>query len=406
MDHVLIAMGCLEHSSEMLAGAVAEIAEGADAPPGVCLAVSCAGELFVSSSGVAQAFTDAGPLADPPAIGLDTATDIASVTKLVATTAACVSLVAADEITLDARLDSILPWTAGEPAGAATLEQLLRHRAGLWEWWPLYLAAGDREAALRQVAQRPLRYERGAEHHYSDLGFMLLGEAVAGVAGTELAAAIEQLVLRPAGMSSTSYGRPGATPVAASSRGDWIERRMIDSRVPYPVEGSSADFGGWREHVLVGEVNDGNAFHALDSCSGHAGLFSTARDLLRFGDYLLAGLRGERGAAFTNACQRFLPADPNTDQALGALDGPEHRPALEYRQALGFRRWDLPSTVAYGHPGFTGVAVAILPALQATVVLVTNRLHVSGEPCTTTAMWSRALQAAERHCLTTQERAT
>ena len=73
-------------------------------------------------------------------------------------------------------------------------------------------------------------------------------------------------------------------PVAASSTGDRIERRMIETGDPYPVIGDAGRFSGWRQHVLVGEVNDGNAFHALDSIAGHAGLFSSATDLLRFGD--------------------------------------------------------------------------------------------------------------------------
>jgi CubicO group peptidase (beta-lactamase class C family) len=147
------------------------------------------------------------------------------------------------------------------------------------------------------------------------------------------------------------------------------------------VIGDAGRFSGWRQHVLVGEVNDGNAFHALDSIAGHAGLFSSATDLLRFGDATLSALAGS-GLATSALVGRFLSA--------GADPG----------QGLGWRRWDVgPDTEAWGHTGFPGVAVGIVPALGATVALVTNRLHVPGVPRATEPIWELALRAARDHCL-------
>jgi CubicO group peptidase (beta-lactamase class C family) len=224
----------------------------------------------------------------------------------------------------------------------------------------------------------PLRYRPGEGRHYSDLGFILLGELVARVGGG-LAAAVDELVLRPFGLAETRYATPvPGGPVAASSNGDSIEQSMIASGVPYPVNGVVTDFDGWRDHVLVGEVNDGNAFHAFDGVAGHAGLFTTAADLLRFATGLLRCLDGD-GPIRRDTAAGFLTA--------GADSG----------QALGLRVWDLPSGRAIGHTGFPGVAVAVLPEHRATVAMITNRLHASGPLRATEQMWLRVLTAAEAH---------
>jgi serine-type D-Ala-D-Ala carboxypeptidase len=365
-----------------LAHAVETIATGADAPPGVCLAVSHAGRVDWAAAGVAQRFDDAGTVDDPAPMTLQTRSDLGSVTKLIATTTALMALVDAGEPALESRLSEILPWIGAAPCASATIAQLLEHRAGLWEWWPLYLSASDPETALRTAANLALRYRPDQARHYSDLGFMLLGAVVAEVGGGRLDDVVARLVLQPAGLSVTRYGKPvGGAPLAASSTGDRIERRMIETGDPYPVTGDASAFGGWREHVLVGEVNDGNAFHALHSVAGHAGLFSSATDLLRFGDAILAALDGS-GLVAPALVRRFLRA--------GADPG----------QGLGWRRWDVgPETEAWGHTGFPGVAVGIVPALGATVALVTNRLHVPGVPRATEPFWELALRAARDHCL-------
>jgi CubicO group peptidase (beta-lactamase class C family) len=378
----------------VLERAVARIATGVAAPPGVCLAVSRAGRIEYAARGVAQAFDDAGPLSASARVTPRTRADIGSVTKIVATTATVIALVDGGELTLERRLSELLPWTATTPCAGATIAQLLSHRAGLWEWWPLYLSvsASDPEAALRAAAALPLRYAPEHGRHYSDLGFMLLGAAVAAVGGREAISEVAcELVLAPLGLTSTAYTHPvPGDLVMASSNGDAIERRMIATGEPYPVDGDGERFARWREHVLVGEINDGNAFHAFGGAAGHAGLFSTAEDLLRFGDALLTALdddgdgerTGARPLARASVLRRFLTA--------GADPG----------QGLGLRCWRLDDEdTAWGHTGFPGVAVAILPARGASVALVTNRLHVHETPAATEPLWELALRAAHDHCL-------
>jgi CubicO group peptidase (beta-lactamase class C family) len=363
----------------------------------VCLAVSRGGRIEFAARGVAQAFDDAGPLAAPVAVTPRTRTDVGSVTKIVATTAALMALVDGGALTLERRLSELLPWTAGAPCGDATIAALLGHRAGLWEWWPLYLFASAAEApdpgpALQVAAALPLRYPPEHGRHYSDLGFMLLGAAVAVAAGRDdISAAASELVLAPLGLTSTAYAHPApGDAVMASSNGDAIERRMIATGEPYPVDGDADGFTGWRDHVLVGEVNDGNAFHVFAGTAGHAGLFSTAEDLLRFGDGLLAALHGAGGGGDDHARPLASAATVRRFLTAGADPG----------QGLGLRRWRLDGgDEAWGHTGFPGVAVGILPAFGASVALVTNRLHVHGTPSATEPMWQLALRAAREYCL-------
>jgi CubicO group peptidase (beta-lactamase class C family) len=322
-------------------------------------------------------------------------TDAGSLTKVVATTAALMALVDADEVAVDDPAERYLPYLSGR---RFTVRDLLEHRAGLWEWWPLYLSGAVGAHALALAAALPPRHPVGAARHYSDLGFMLLGDLVARVSGTPLADAVERLAFRPFGLSDTRYAAPvPGGQVIASSHGDAIERRMIETGVPYPVDGNAADFGGWRTHDLAGEVNDGNAYHAFGGVAGHAGLFTTARDLLAFADGMMSALDGggpvRRGTALA-----FTTAGADPEQALGFRFWHDGSREHDGASAVGSSA----DAVAIGHAGFPGVAFAFLPDARASVVMITNRLHAPGvpdrrEPRSTEAMWRLARAAARAH---------
>jgi serine-type D-Ala-D-Ala carboxypeptidase len=364
----------LRLTSDPLVTAVADLlgvsSDGSAAPPGALIAVAHGDHVRYAAGGVARRDA-AGPPVD---LGWATRTDAGSVSKIVGTTAALMALVDAGEVTLDEPVARHLP----ELDRHSTIRDLLEHRAGLWEWWPLYLNGVRGDEAVSLAAHLPLRYRPNERRHYSDLGFILLGALVARVAG-DLATAVDALVLRRFGLTETRYAAPApGGPVAASSDGDGIEQDMIRSGTPYPVDGAVTDFDGWRDHVLVGEVNDGNAFHAFGGIAGHAGLFTTAADLLRFGTVLLRCLDGE-GPVRRDTAVEFLTA--------GADPG----------QAPGWRIWGLPSGPAIGHTGFPGVAFAVLPDHGASVAMITNRLHAGGPPRSTERMWLRALAAADAH---------
>jgi serine-type D-Ala-D-Ala carboxypeptidase len=371
-----------------LADAVeAILSEGFDrssaAPPGALVALASGGDIAYAVGGLAHTGTGVP-------MRWETSTDAGSVTKAMATTTAIMALVEAGAVDLDAPLGDFLPG-AGDACGAgprrrssagraagATVRDLLEHQAGLWEWWPLYLSGTRGDDALRLADTLPARYPAGTGRHYSDLGFILLGALVARVAGGDLATAVGELVLDRFALHQTRYAAPvPGLPVAASSAGDAIEREMIRSGVPYPVAGAVEDFHGWRTHTLAGEVNDGNAFHAFGGVCGHAGLFTTAGDLLRLATGLTASLRGD-GPLRRDTVERFL------------------LPGRDPGQALGLRVWRRDTGPAFGHGGFPGICFALLPDRDAALVMVTNRLHATGTPRPTESMWLRVLDAADQ----------
>ena len=364
---------------DALDDAIARLLAGEDAPPGAVIGVAHDGRRGFRSGGYAQVFTERGPLPEPVPMTENVASDLGSVTKVLATTAALMTFVASERLSLEAPVSALLPVARGRAVGRATLEELLRHRAGLWEWWPVYLEAHGREAALERVVSLPLRYPPGGGFHYSDLGFMLLGAVVEACGGAPLASVVRSRVLEPLGMSDVDFGRPAqGHAVASSSNGDAIERRMIETGNPYPVAVDASAFDGWRDHVLTGEVNDGNAFHGFGGVAGHAGLFAPATELLRFGEGLLASLRGE---------------GPFESEVVGAFLAP----GREGCQALGFRVW--PESGAAGHLGFPGVGVGVLPERDLAVAMVTNRLHVRGGAVRPTDdMFRIAVDAAVKMC--------
>jgi CubicO group peptidase (beta-lactamase class C family) len=326
-------------------------------PPGVLVAVQTGGTVRYAVAGDAQ--RGSMPMA------WDVRTDAGSVTKVIGTTAALMSLVDAGEVSIDDPVP-----LAGR---SATIRDLLEHRAGLWEWWPLYLTAQGPDA-IELIGQLPLRYQPGSGRHYSDLGLILLGDLVARVAEQPLPEAVRDLALRPFGLIETGYGAPlPGGPTAASSLGDIIEKTMIETGEPYPVGGDVESFARWRTHVLVGEVNDGNAFHAFGGAAGHAGLFTTAADLLRFARGMLDSLAGD-GPVSAGTARTFT--------AAGA----------DPVQALGFHRWDTAAGPVIGHTGFPGVAFGLLPERDTAAVLITNRLHASGPPASTDQMWTTVLE--------------
>ncbi|WP_240610162.1 serine hydrolase domain-containing protein [Sphingomonas pokkalii] len=310
------------------------------------------------------------PLAKPRAMAIDTLFDMASVTKVEATTAAILHLVGTGRLSLDDRLGMLLPGFRDTDKAEITLRQLLTHRAGLWEWQPTWLHRDTSGQVLPYLAALPLRYPVGARFAYSDLGFMLLGTIVVQAAGMPLDRYLRETVYRPLGMVDTGFLPAPALGrrAAATSEGDAYQRRMAETGKPYPAAPFPPvqPFSGYRSAMLIGEANDANAWLGWGGVAGHAGLFSTATDLARYAQTLLNGGcygRWRLAPAETIAAFEQTPFDPD--------------------QALGFHKTELSGIAApfYGHSGFTGTWFAFSPRLGLTVVLLTNRLHRrDGEP--------------------------
>jgi len=310
------------------------------------------------------------PLDPPRAMTVDTLFDMASVTKVEATTAAILHLVGTGRLSLDDTLGALLPAFRGTDKAGITVRQLLTHRAGLWEWQPTWLHRDASGRVLSYLAALPLRYPIGSRFAYSDLGFMLLGEIVARVGGMPLDRYVREQLYRPLGMIDSGF-LPGPSlrrRAAATSQGDQYQRRMAETGKPYPAAPypPAQPFSGYRSNILVGEANDANAALGWGGVAGHAGLFSTATDLARYTQALINGGcygRWRLAPAGTIAAFEQTPFDPD--------------------QALGFHKTQLPGIAApfYGHSGFTGTWFAFSPQLNMSVVLLTNRLHrPEGEP--------------------------
>lgn len=303
----------------------------------------------------------------------DTVHDLASVTKLF-TTAAILRLTSSGDVVLDDPLDTYLPF----PGPVPTVRHLLQHRSGLLPWQPLYLQTGDLDgrhqdpgATLDLIRSLPRSAAPDQEWNYSDLGFILLGAVINTVTGNDLRTAIAELITDPLGIE-VGYGPHSTGHLATSSLDDRVERRMVATGEPHPViiDGS---FDHWRDVPSTGEVNDGNAYHALGGVSGHAGLFAGIDDLITFGRALT---HSDHGLWRAEVLAEFF------------------RPGPDPEQGLGFRLRGLGSgrQLAW-HPGFTGTALGVCPGPDPVVVaLATNRLVTEATPMPTVRLWEYALR--------------
>lgn len=267
--------------------------------------------------------------------------DLASLTKVVATTPAVMRLVEWGKLDLDRPAGQYLPDFAGEGKDAVTVRHLLAHTSGLRAWLDLPKETGDAAAARRRVVEEPLRWRPGARVEYSDLNAILLGWIVEAASGLALDRFVAEQVYQPLGLEDTGFKPP---------RSAW--RRTV------PV-------GLWRGTAVAGTVHDQNAA-LLGGVAGHAGLFSTGRDLARYAQALLNARRGAN-------CPRFF--------RQGMVE-------LFTRRAVGNRAlgWELRDTTtadntgvrltaaAFGHTGFTGTSMWIDPAQDLFVIVLTNRV--------------------------------
>ena len=332
------------------------------------LALGCAGSHPASAIAgmrtAAGTTVTAGGWARLPADGLpgepmtsEMLIDLASITKVAATTTLIMCLVAGEQLRLEAPAHRFLPSFTGTGKDDVTVEHLLTHTAGLAPWWPLYCEASDRDTALQRAQLLPLASRPGAAWCYSDLGLILAGRIVERVTTLTLADAFLRLVAEPLGLAAR-YGPVPPPRAACSSDSDAYEFGMVATGRPYRVPFTAARFPGWRNRPLRGEVNDGNAAHALGGVAGHAGLFATAGDLLRLG----AALRGGQ----------FIPAPVLARFAAPVPVRPE--------QAVGFRRATVPSgtaglTLLY-HGGFTGTYFAF--GLEDELVIAGGAMRLYG----------------------------
>jgi CubicO group peptidase (beta-lactamase class C family) len=305
------------------------------------------------------------PIATPPAMSVGTLFDMASVTKVMATTMAVMMLVDRGKVELDAPVHSYLPDFRGAHLDSITVRQLLQHSSGLVQWQPLYYHASNSAQTYGVIRGMPLGWGVGEARHYSDLGFMLLGYIVERVGGQRLDQFLESNLYGPLGLHSTAFNprQHGLTRFAATEQGNVYERHMVyDSTFGYRYLGDPAAWNGWRQRVLIGEVDDGNSYYANGGVAGHAGLFSTASDV-----DVLINLILDHGSYGGRQYIR-----PETIDAFLTLD--------KYRNYLGWQAASYLPPGSFWHNGFTGTYVAGIPKYGLAIVLLTNRQNMGTDP--------------------------
>ncbi len=272
---------------------------------------------------------------------LDTLFDLASLTKVVATTTLAMQCVEQGSLSLDMEVSSVLP--AFDRSGIC-VHHLLTHTSGLPAWKPLYLDPGKPEEIIAHLGDLTLAYSTGSKVEYSCLGYILLGKVIEIVCGDTLDTLARKQIFDPLGMQQTCYNPPvkWADRCAATEDSNSFEKRKVHYQ-RYD----------WRDEVILGEVHDENA-HFLGGVSGNAGLFSTATDLMRFGQMFLTGGGG------------ILTRD--SIQQMAQLQ----TPGLNERRGLG---WILMADGSLYHTGFTGTAMRMDLKRQRVAVLLTNRVH-------------------------------
>jgi CubicO group peptidase (beta-lactamase class C family) len=277
-----------------------------------------------------------------PIVTPETVFDLASVSKVLATTSMAMILYERGLLDLDAPVTGIVPEFAGEDPQRrdVTFRMLLAHSSGLPAHEKLYLHSQSREELVLEALRVPLKTSPGTHAEYSDIGFIVLGLALERVTEEPLDVFCQREVFGPLGMSQTAFNPPAAR----------------KSYIP-----PTADDRIFRKRVIQGEVFDENA-SVMGGVSPQAGVFSTAFDTALFAEVMSNGgtpiVRPETLAIFTR--RETSPA--GTSRALG---------------------WDTPSTPSqsgkyfssssYGHLGYTGTSLWIDPERHLSVTLLTNR---------------------------------
>lgn len=274
----------------------------------------------------------------------DTIFDLASLTKVVATTPCVLRLVAVGQLGLDDQVTRFLPGFDGPGKDLVTVRQLLTHTSGLPGERKYYQDFSDPEEARAAALTEPLTTAPGSTCRYSDIGFMVLGELLTAVAGCGLDDLTRQLVCEPLRMSSTTF-RPPAT----------LARSAASTEIVAGV-------------AKTGIVHDENA-ELMGGIAGHAGLFGSAADL---GQYAATWACGDPGLR-----NGWLPPLLWAEALRCQTDRLGGRRGLGW--GLRHDRWDnmgdgWPDTGA-GHTGFTGTSLAIDPATGLWAALLTNAVH-------------------------------
>ena len=318
--------------------------------PGATLAVGFRGRVSL------HAFGKLTYDAKSPTVAISTMYDIASLTKVVATTTLVAKLAEGDfpvPIDLDAKVERYLPEWAGGPQPEwrhrVTIRHLLTHTSGLPPFKEYWRTSKSKQDTLDKIFAEPLDYEPGAKEVYSDLGIILMAEIIERLSGKPLDTLTREFIFSPLAMSNSMYNPP---------------KKIWPSMAPTEIDNQ------YRHRLIQGEVHDENAA-AIGGVSGHAGVFSTAPDLAAFCQMLLNG--------GVYAHQRILRRATITEFTTPQQLSSGTRTLGWAASTEGGSSGHFFGTHSFGHTGFTGTSIWIDPERQLFVVFLTNRVFPTRE---------------------------
>ncbi|MCA9733549.1 beta-lactamase family protein [candidate division KSB1 bacterium] len=280
------------------------------------------------------------------ALDKDAIFDLASVTKVIATTSAAMILVSDSLLHLDDKVSQYIPEFAEGERAQITIRQLLTHTSGLPPYVRYFLEDLTPQEIVNRIFSEPLIYKPGTQYKYSDLGMITLGKIIEKITETSLDNFCEQHIFTPLQMSHTFFNPPIA---------------FYDKIPPTEID-------PWRDRMVHGVVHDENSF-ALGGVAGHAGLFSSAADLAVFLQMILnGGVYDSQQILSLPVIQEFVKKQKTVKKSTRAL-------GWDTRSKKGSSSGDSMSMFAFGHTGFTGTSVWIDPKNDLFIILLTNRVH-------------------------------
>ncbi|MCX6549857.1 MAG: DUF1343 domain-containing protein [Acidobacteria bacterium] len=296
----------------------------------------------------------------PEPMTLDTIFDMASVTKVAATTTAVMILVDEGRIRLNDRVAAFIPDFGRYGKGEITVRHLLTHVSGLRpdldlsdDSWRSY------EEAIRRACEEVPTSAPGERFVYSDINFFLLADIVARVSGMPFDRFVQTRIFAPLGMTETTFNPPAALKAR-------IAPTEMCSPYGWPCEGPN-------QVMLRGVVHDPTA-RRMGGVAGHAGLFSTAADLSRFCRMVLGG--GALGSVRILSPLAVLKmSSPATPAGMASVRGL----GWDIDTSYSSNRGELFPVGSFGHTGFTGTSLWMDPVTKTYVILLTNRVHPDGK---------------------------
>lgn len=285
--------------------------------------------------------------------------DLASLTKPLATTLAVSTLIESGRLSLDQKIGLVLEEFSGSNKADITIEMLLRHRSGLpphREYFKEMIKSdkNPRQCLRQLLVQEPLDHRIDARQVYSDLGFMVLSWVIETISGQRLDHFVSHRIYMPLGIDDLYF-----IPLDPRHETGHARRWKIAATQHCP----------WRKKLLVGEVDDDNAW-AAGGIEGHAGLFGDAGAIYTLCSEILNALQNKPTKVLVpEIINRFI-ARKTDDEMVAGFDTPSKKNSSSGRYFSGS---------SIGHLGFTGTSFWIDPETSLIVIFLTNRVHPSRE---------------------------